>query len=587
MGRKNGKTALMAGVALYGLLVEGEGAQVYSCAADREQARLLFGDAKRMVELDPELRRACRIFRDVIEARATGSIYRALSSEAYTKEGLSPTLVLYDELHAAPNRELFDVMALAQGTRLDPLMICPTTAGVRTDVTGRDSIAYSLYEYGKRLATGELHDPTFFFAWWEPADAAGSVTDRSSWRAANPGLGDILSEAELAAAAASVPCRTPEPEFRIKRLNQWVSSATAWLPSGAFEACAVARRLEPGERVVLGFDGSFNHDCTALVACTLDGFLEVLGLWERPVGSAAWEVPIAEVDAAVLAACRDYRVAEIAADPYRWAREIQGWAAAGLPAAEFPTSSPARMVPACATFYDAVVNGTLCHSGDPALVRHVANAVVKVDRLGPRIVKEHRGSPRRSISRWRRSPPMPERPTMPRTAPAGARDPGPDAPAGGRGGGAPNGPAAGARRTGLRPALPDAGLLDRDLRAARRPHRRARGTLIAAGRMIARSWLAGFSRQNEQPFGRYCAPLRGSRMSPPITKRQPSQLITTPRWNSASPIFSSFTRRTIELTIAAACARTPTRSRATGTVARLSSPSGLAASSVTWSRAST
>ena len=96
----------------------------------------------------------------------------------------------------------------------------------------------------------------------------------------------------------------------------------------------------------------------------------------------------------MLAACRDYRVLEIAADPYRWAREIQAWAAAGLPAAEFPTSSPARMVPACATFYDAVVNGVLTHSGNPALVRHVGNAVVKVDRLGPRIVKEHRGSPR-------------------------------------------------------------------------------------------------------------------------------------------------------------------------------------------------
>ena len=285
-------------------------------------------------------------------------------------------------------------MALAQGTRVDPLMICPTTAGVRTDVTGRDSIAYTLYEYGKRIATGELRDPTFFFAWWEPPDGAGPVTERAAWRAANPGLGDILSEADLASAAASVPSRTPEAEFRIKRLNQWVNSATAWLPSGAFEARAVARRLEPDERVVLGFDGSFNHDCTALVACTLDGFLEVLGLWERPPGAAAWEVPIEEVTERVLAACRDYRVAEIAADPYRWAREIQAWAAAGLPAAEFPTSSPARMVPACATFYDAVVNGVLTHSGHPALVRHVANAVVKVDRLGPRIVKEHRGSPR-------------------------------------------------------------------------------------------------------------------------------------------------------------------------------------------------
>ena len=154
------------------------------------------------------------------------------------------------------------------------------------------------------------------------------------------------------------------------------------------------RQLKPKERVVLGFDGSFNHDCTALVAVTLDGFIDVLGLWERPPDATEWEVPVAEVDARVLEACRDYTVLEIAADPFRWAREIQGWASAGLPAAEFPTTSPARMVPACAKFYDAVVNGVLTHSGNPALVRHVNNAAVKVDRLGPRIVKEHRGSPR-------------------------------------------------------------------------------------------------------------------------------------------------------------------------------------------------
>jgi phage terminase large subunit-like protein len=393
MGRKNGKTALMAGVALYGLFAEGEGAQVFSCAADRDQAKLLFGDAKRMVEMSPELLATCRIYRDAIEVTDSGSVYRALSSEAYTKEGLSPTLVLYDELHAAPNRDLWDVMTLAQGARVDPLIIAPTTAGVRTDVTGGDSIAYTLYQHGKRVASGETDDPSFFFSWWEP-DGQGEVSDPVAWAQANPGLGDILSEADMAAASASVPSRTPEAEFRIKRLNQWVNSATSWLPSGAFEARAVDRRLRPKERVVLGFDGSFNHDCTALVACTLDGFIDVLGLWERPADAVEWEVPVAEVTARVLAACRDYDVMEIAADPFRWSREIQEWSAAGLPAAEFPTTSAARMVPACAMFYDAVADGRLTHSGNPALVRHVNNAVVKVDRLGPRIVKENRGSSR-------------------------------------------------------------------------------------------------------------------------------------------------------------------------------------------------
>lgn len=393
MGRKNGKTALMAAVALYGLLAEGEGAQVFSCAADRVQAKLLFDDAKRMIELNPDLAAECNLYRDAIEHPSTGSVYRAVSSEAYTKEGLNPSLVLYDELHAAPNRELFDVMALSQGARLDPLMIMPTTAGVRTDVSGRDSIAYSLYQHGLRVATGEVVDPSFFMAWWEAPEGC-PVIDADAWYSANPGLGDILATADIEAAAVSVPSRTPESEFRIKRLSQWVNAIAAWLPSGVFEARKIDRVLTKGEKVVLGFDGSFNHDCTALVACTLDGFLAPLALWERPPEVIDWEVPISEVTASIFNAARDYRVIEIAADPYRWAREIQEWAAAGLPAAEFPTTSVARMVPACAAFYDAVVNGRLTHNGDPALVRQVNNAVVKIDRQGPRIVKEHRGSSR-------------------------------------------------------------------------------------------------------------------------------------------------------------------------------------------------
>ena len=177
MGRKNGKTSLAAAVALYGLYAEGDGAQILSAAADRDQAKLLHGSAKRMVELDPELSGQSKIARDTIEDLATGSIYRALSSEAYTKEGLSPTLILADELHAWPNREMYDVLALSMGARVDPLMLIVTTAGVRSDTTGQDSIAYKLYQHGKRVATGEVDDPTFFMAWWEPDAADAQIDD--------------------------------------------------------------------------------------------------------------------------------------------------------------------------------------------------------------------------------------------------------------------------------------------------------------------------------------------------------------------------------------------------------------------------
>ena len=122
--RKNGKSALGSAVALHGLVFGGQGSEVYSCATDKEQARIVFGAAKRMVDLDPELSAAIRPYRDVLEHPASGSTYRCLSSEAFTKEGLSPTLVVYlTSCYAAPDREHwpYDVMSLAMGARRDPL----------------------------------------------------------------------------------------------------------------------------------------------------------------------------------------------------------------------------------------------------------------------------------------------------------------------------------------------------------------------------------------------------------------------------------------------------------------------------------
>ena len=118
MPRKNGKSALGAGIALYGLLLDVDGAEVYSAAGDREQARIVFGMTKRMVELDPFLSENIKTYRDVLEVPSTGSIYRCLSAEAYTKEGLSPTMVIFDEVHVQPNDELWNVMQLGSGAQI-------------------------------------------------------------------------------------------------------------------------------------------------------------------------------------------------------------------------------------------------------------------------------------------------------------------------------------------------------------------------------------------------------------------------------------------------------------------------------------
>lgn len=389
--RKNGKSGLGSGVGIQGLFCGPAGAEVYAAAADKDQARIVFGVAKRMVELDEELSGAAKLYRDAIEVPATGAVYRVLSSEAFTKEGLNPTLVVYDELHAAPSDELWNVMNLGSGARVDPLVLAITTAGVRTDITGQDSICYRLYQHGKRVVAGETSDPSFFFAWWEAPDGADHRLP-ATWRRANPAYGDLIDPEDF----ASQVLRIEEPEFRIKRCNQWVAGTTAWLPAGAFEGRATTRFLRDGEPVVLFFDGSWNGDSTGLVACTLDRHLEVVAAWEKPDDDrGAWRVPIQDVLQTVRDTCRRYQVLEVAADPYRWAEQIQALTDEGYPMMEYPTSSPARMVPACAAMYDAVMTGTVTHTGDPRLTRHMRNAVVRRDRLGPRIVKESSESARR------------------------------------------------------------------------------------------------------------------------------------------------------------------------------------------------
>lgn len=393
VARKNGKSALGAGMALDHLLFGSPGSEVYSCAGDREQARIVFGTARRMVELEPELGSRLKLYRDAIEHTEAGSVYKVLSAEAYSKEGLNPTLVLFDEVHVQPNRELWDVMAQAMGARSEPLMVGITTAGVRFDSSGQDSLCYGMYQYGQRVAKGEVDDPSFFFAWWEPHDPAADHRVEKTWREASPGFGDIVSAEDY----ATMVLRTPEAEFRTKRCNQFVSAAAAWLPSGAWEACESDTAIADGSEVCLGFDGSFNNDSTALVvvSCGEIPHIDVVECWEKPAEAGQdWAVPILDVEAAIRDACRRWQVREIVCDPFRWARTYQVLEDEGLPIVEYP-QSPSRMTPATQRFYEAVMNEGLTQSGDPRLARHIGNAVLKQDSRGTRITKDAKNSARK------------------------------------------------------------------------------------------------------------------------------------------------------------------------------------------------
>jgi phage terminase large subunit-like protein len=394
LARKNAKSTLGAGIGLDELVFGAAGSEIYSCAGDREQARIVFGTARRMVELEPELDGRLKLYRDVIENQATGSIYKVLSAEAFSKEGLNPSLVLFDEVHVQPNRELWDVMALASGARPEPQMLGITTAGVRYDSSGRDSLCYELYQYGLRIISGEIDDPTFFMAWWEPRDPKADHREPATQIEANPGFDDLVSAEDFEATVK----RTPEPEFRAKRCNQWVVSAQAWLPFGAWDSCADPDiEIPNGAEVCLGFDGSYDNDSTALVvvSCGQTPHVDVVECWEKPTESGQdWTVPIADVEAKIREASQRWQVREIVCDPFRWARTYQILEDEGLPIVEYPQSA-SRMTPATQRFYEAVMNQGLTHSGDPRLARHIGNAVLKLDARGQRLTKDTKKSARK------------------------------------------------------------------------------------------------------------------------------------------------------------------------------------------------
>ena len=396
MPRKNGKSALGAALGLYSLILGPKGAECYSVAAEKDQARIVFQDAKRTVEASAELSAITKLYRDAIELPKFNSVYRVLSAESVTKEGLSPTTVIFDELHAQPDRELFDVFSLAMGARGKlSTIIAITTAGVRSDRSGRDGIAFNLYQMGQKIARGEIEDPTFFMAWWE---SEGDHRLRETWLEANPGFGDLNAESDFESAIR----RTPEAEFRIKRCNQWVSSVETWLPVGSWDECAGEVTLTSDDEIVLGFDGSYNGDASVIVGAVIPKVegdpvkVFLVKAWEKDLEHDPddWRVDIGEVEQTVMDFCQKHTVREIACDPFRWQRSMEVLENKGLPVVSFP-QSPQRMIKACARFYDAVAEKNIVHDGDPLLARHIGNTAVKLTPAGPHIKKENPNSPRK------------------------------------------------------------------------------------------------------------------------------------------------------------------------------------------------
>jgi phage terminase large subunit-like protein len=380
----NGKSTLAAALGLYGLLADGvEGAQVLVVASDERQAGIILRTARRMVELDDELAARVQTFADHLLEPRTDSVFMALPADPGALQGWDPSLAIVDELHVVTD-DTFEAMAARAGKRERSLLLAISTP----PRVGDDGVMRRLVDHGRAGA-----DPSFYFAEFA-APAGCQVDDEQAWALANPALDDFLHRDAL---RATLPPKMREAAFRRYRLGQWVTLDGAWLPDGAWAGCADATRaIADHADVVLGFDGSFSGDCTALVAVTVEQrpHVELVELWEAPEGSRDWRVPVVQVEDAIRAACRRWRVLEVAADPYRWARSLELLDAEGIPVGEYP-QGPARMGPATARFYSAVVDRLLSHDGSSALARHVANAVLREDSRGARLAKEHKDSRRR------------------------------------------------------------------------------------------------------------------------------------------------------------------------------------------------
>lgn len=265
VARKNGKTMFCSGLILMAMMVDEEpGAQLFAAAADREQASLIFKDAARMIEAQPLLADRMRVFRGFksIERPDTGAVFKALSSESYTKHGLGPHIVIVDELHAHPNADLVEVLLTGTGARRQPIIVYITTADY-----DRDSICNTKYDYACKVRDGIMPDSSFLPVIYEAAPD-DDWTAPETWAKANPNLGvsvrlDYLERECLRAQQEP----TYENTFKRLHLNIRTQQDIRWIPIEKWDACREHFTADDmaGRECWAGLDMSATTDLTAFV----------------------------------------------------------------------------------------------------------------------------------------------------------------------------------------------------------------------------------------------------------------------------------------------------------------------------------
>ena len=396
VGRKNGKTELIAALALSSLVVEGErGGLVVIAAAKREQAALLLTAAKRMVHQSKvngrPMSEFLKVRRDHIYFPELDAKLMTIAADAQKEHGLNPHLVIVDEGHATmqKDRELYDTLLTAQGARKDPLAIVITTAGPAP--TGP---MHDLYRYGKEIQAGTRTDPHFEFIWYEAPEGC-AVDDEDGWRAANPALGKFLPlDFFRKAAAAVLSGRMPEFMFRRLHLNQWTSAQERWLPHAKVEAGGrLAPEFPEGSSVTIALDAAISRDTFGVVMVRDDqaatdaasSIAHVRAKRFTPDTEGGYIDPD-EIVTYVLGLAAQFHITKLVYDPAYMQLVAGRLAERGVPIEPFPQSAQ-RMERATEVFQRIFIDERILHGNDSFLLEHIAAIAVKPTERGVRMSK--------------------------------------------------------------------------------------------------------------------------------------------------------------------------------------------------------
>jgi phage terminase large subunit-like protein len=411
--RGNGKTTLCGGLALLHLLskTESEAAgQTIIAAGDREQASICFNSARRMVQADPRLARITTVTDSLklIRHPKSDGILKAISSESYTKFGMSISCLICDELATwgVDGRELYNTLVSSQGKREQPLTLIITTAGV-----GRGSVCWELASYARRVASGEVTDPTFLPVLFE-VEPGVDWRDRTAWADLNPAIASgfrSLEEMEISATRAEhLPAQVAS--FERLYLNRWLDGAAEpWLDLAIWdegEQEVDLEAIDPGDRCWLGVDLSSTQDLTAVVAVLEhgDGYLCLprffapadgirrrserdgvnYQLWAEQghiVATAGSVVDYGVVEGYVAELAERFRVEAVAIDRWNSTGTQTRLQAIGLPVVTFGQGF-ASMSPAVKEVERLILDRKIAHDGNPVMRWCLGNVAIAQDPAG-------------------------------------------------------------------------------------------------------------------------------------------------------------------------------------------------------------